>query len=101
MADYEISESALLQLVGYALEGVDGVRLAGRSLGRRNRPIKASREGDRVRVELWLSADYGRPLVELGREVQRAVTEVLKATTGLKVDAVDVFFVEVVPKDAA
>jgi len=101
MAEFEISESALLQLVGYALEGVEGVRLASRSLARRSRPLKATREGAHVRVELWLSADYGRPLLELGREVQRAVTEVLKATTGLKVDAVDVVFVEVVPKDAA
>jgi len=106
MVDYELSEAALLQLVAYALEDVEGVRLlgprrVGEVLAGRRRAARVVREGDGVRVELQLAARYGRPLPELGREVQRAVGETLRATAGLRVKGVDVTFVEVEPGDAA
>ncbi len=102
MADYELSEAALVELVGFALEAVEGVRLAsGKGLGGRRRPVRIGREDGALVVELGLVAAYGRPLVELGREVQRAVTEGLKATAGLPVARVDVVFLEVEPGDAA
>ncbi len=102
MADYELSESALVQLVGYALEAVDGVRLAsGKGLAGRRKPVRLTHEGNEVAVELGLVATYGRPLPQLGREVQRAVAEGLRATAGVNVRRVDVVFLEVEPGDAA
>jgi len=105
MVEYELSESALLQLLAYALEGVEGVRLAGpRKVGEvlagRRRAARVVRDEDGVRVELGLVARYGKPLPELGREVQRAVSEAFRATAGLKVKRVDVVFLEVEPADA-
>jgi len=105
MIEYELSESALLQLLAYALEGVEGVRLAGpRKVGEvlagRRRAARVVREEDGVRVELGLVARYGKPLPELGREVQRAVGEAFRATAGLRVKRVDVVFLEVEPADA-
>ncbi len=105
MVDYELSESALLHLLAFALEDVEGVRLAGpRKVGEvlagRRRSARVLREDDGVRVELGLVARYGRSLPELGREVQRAVSEAFRATAGLKVNRVDVVFLEVEPADA-
>ena len=102
MADYELSEAALAQLVGFALDAVDGVRLAsGKGLGGRRRPVRLGREEGGITVELGLVAAYGRPLSELGREVQRAVAEGLKATAGVSVRRVDVVFLEVEPDETA
>lgn len=107
MIDFDLSEAALLHLITYALEGVEGVRLAsGRSVGdvfsgRRARAVKVTRDEGGVRVELALVAVYGKPLPALGEEVQRAVSESLRATAGLRVKAVDVTFSEVEPRDAS
>jgi len=105
MVDYELSESALLHLLAYALEEVDGVRLAGpRKVGEvlagRRKAARVVRDEDGVRVDLGLVARYGKPLPELGREVQRAVSEAFRATAGLKVKEVNVAFLEVEPADA-
>ncbi len=103
MVDYDLSDSALVETISLTLEGIEGVRLASsgsRSVGdvlsgRRSRPVRVARENGRIRVELQLVARYGEPLQDLAENVQRSVYDVLTATTGLKVEAVDVIFVDV------
>ncbi|WP_027881397.1 Asp23/Gls24 family envelope stress response protein [Meiothermus rufus] len=107
MVDYDLSESALVSLVVLALEEQKGLRLAqtgARSVGdvlsgRRSRPVRLEREGDSLTVDLNVSVDYGRPVMEVAREAQRTVAEVLTASTGLKVRAVNVTVVGVEYKE--
>jgi uncharacterized alkaline shock family protein YloU len=103
MVEYELSDSAIVGIITLSLEGLEGARLASstsRSVGdvlsgRRGRAVRITREEGRIRVELQLVARYGEPLRELAEQVQRTVHDVLTATTGLKVEAVDVVFVDV------
>jgi len=111
MVEYDLSDPAIIETITLTLEGVEGVRLTSggvRSVGevlsgRRNRPVRITRENGRIRVELQLVARYGEPLHNLAESVQRSVHDVLTATTGLEVEAVDVIFVDVVAEgeDAA
>ncbi|RIH84428.1 Asp23 family, cell envelope-related function [Meiothermus luteus] len=107
MVDYDLSESALVSLVALALEEQKGIRLApggarsvGEVLSRRTRPVRIEREGDTLTVDLNLSVDYGRSLIEAAKEAQRAVAEAVTAATGLKVKAVNVTVVAVEYKEA-
>jgi len=108
MVDYDLSESALVSLVTLALEGQKGLRLAqagSRSVGdvlsgRRSRPVRIEREGDTLVVDLNVSVDYGRSVVEAAKEAQRTVGDVLTASTGLKVKAVNVTVVAVEYKES-
>lgn len=107
MIDYDLSESALVSLVTLALEGQKGLHLAqagGRSVGevlsgRRSRPVRIEREGDTLVIDLNVSVDYGRSVIESAKEAQRTVGEVLTASTGLKVKAVNVTVVAVEYKE--
>jgi len=103
MVDYDLSDAAIVETIFLTLDGIEGVRLASggtRSVGdvlsgRRSRPVRITRENGRIRVELQLVARYGEPLKGLAENVQRSVYDVLTATTGLKVEAIDVVFVDV------
>ncbi|GIW26523.1 Asp23/Gls24 family envelope stress response protein [Meiothermus sp.] len=107
MVDYDLSESALVSLVVLALEGQKGLRLAQpgtRSVGdvlsgRRSRPVRLEREGESLTVDLNVSVDYGRPVLEIAKEAQKTVAEALTASTGLKVKAVNVTVVGVEYKE--
>lgn len=107
MADYELTDAALASLVGFALENVDGAQLAALSVrsvgevfsGRRGKPIRVSREGEVLSVELSVVMVYGTPLLERAREIQRAVSDTLIATTGLQVRNVDVAVIDVALKE--
>lgn len=107
MVDYDLSESALVSLVVLALEGQKGLRLAQagtRSVGdmlsgRRSRPVRLEREGDSLTVDLNVSVDYGKPIMEAAKEAQKTVTEALMASTGLKVKVVNVTVVSVEYKE--
>ncbi|WP_337870895.1 Asp23/Gls24 family envelope stress response protein [Meiothermus sp.] len=107
MVDYDLSESALISLVVLALEGQKGLRLAQpgtRSVGdvlsgRRSRPVRLEREGDNLVVDLNVSVDYGKPIMEAAKEAQKTVAEALMASTGLKVKVVNVTVVAVEYKE--
>jgi uncharacterized alkaline shock family protein YloU len=107
MVDYDLSENALVSLVTLALEGQAGVRLAqpsSRSVGdvlsgRRTRPVRLEREGDNLAIELSVCVDYGKPVQEVCKEVQKSAAEVLSVMTGLKVKAVNIAVVAVEYKE--
>ncbi len=103
MVDYDLSEAALVSLVTLASEGQKGLRLTpagsrgvGEVLsGRRSRPVRIEREGDTLVVDLSVSVNYGKSVIEAAREAQRTVGDVLAASTGLRVKAVNVTVVAV------
>jgi len=107
MVDYDLSESALISVVMLALEGQKGLRLSqtgARSVGevlsgRRSRPVRLEREGDNLMVDLNVSVDYGRPVMEAAKEAQKTVTEALVVSTGLRVKVVNVTVVAVEYKE--
>ncbi len=107
MVDYDLSESALVSLIMLALEGQKGLRLAqpgARSVGdvlsgRRSRPVRLEREGDNLMVDLNVSVDYGKSIMEAAKEAQKTVAEALAASTGLKVKVVNVTVVSVEYKE--
>jgi uncharacterized alkaline shock family protein YloU len=107
MVDYDLSDSALVNIVTLALDNMAGMRLAQpgtRSVGdvlsgRRTRPVRIEREGDNLSVDLAVSIDYGKPIADLAKEAQKDVSDVLTASTGLKVKAVNITVVAVEYKE--
>ena len=107
MVDYDLSDSALVNIVTLALDNTAGMRLAlpgARSVGdvlsgRRTRPVRIEREGDNLSVDLAVSVDYGKPISDLAKEVQKDVSDVLTASTGLKVKTVNITVVAVEYKE--
>jgi uncharacterized alkaline shock family protein YloU len=57
--------------------------------------VRIEREGDNLLVDLSVSVDYGKSVIEAAREAQRTVGDVLTASTGLRVKAVNVTVVAV------
>ncbi|MDX6398520.1 MAG: Asp23 family, cell envelope-related function [Gaiellaceae bacterium] len=80
-----IEGDALAALVVAAAELVDGARVR-----RPKRGVDVAAADGRVRVGLELAARYGTVLPKLARDVQARVSETLRDSTGLQVDAVDV-----------
>ena len=80
-----IEGDALAALVVAAAELVEGARVR-----RPRRGMTVAVADGRARVELELAVRYGSTLPEVGEAVQREVSEALRASAGLEVDAVDV-----------
>jgi uncharacterized alkaline shock family protein YloU len=80
-----IEGDALAALVVAAVEHVDGARVR-----RPRRGLSVTIADGRARVELELAVRYGTSLPELGASVQQSVSEALRRSAGLEVDAVDV-----------
>ncbi|WP_034384445.1 Asp23/Gls24 family envelope stress response protein [Deinococcus sp. YIM 77859] len=111
--DVEISKSVLTDITATTLEGIEGIEVAAAPLKvgevlrqqggpRRPRALKVTREGQTVSIEVGLNVEYGRSLVQLAQQAQRAVCENVELMTGLKVKAVNVTVLGVVlPKGAA
>ncbi|MBI0446950.1 MULTISPECIES: Asp23/Gls24 family envelope stress response protein [Deinococcus] len=110
--DVEISKSVLMDIAAGALEGIEGIEVSNAPLKvgevlrqqggpRRPRALKVTREGGQVTVDVGLNVEYGRNLVQLAQQAQRAVCENVELMTGLKVKAVNVTVLGVVlPKGA-
>lgn len=99
--EVEISKSVLLDIAATTLEGIEGTEIAAASLkvgevirnqpgARRPRALRVTREGQDVTVDLGLNVDYGRNLLAISQQAQRAVRENIELMTGLKVRAVNV-----------
>lgn len=80
-----IEGDALAALVVAAAEHVDGARVR-----RPRRGLSVAIADGRARVELELAVRYGASLPQLGAAVQQAVSDALRRSAGLEVDAVDV-----------
>lgn len=92
-----ISTDVLSRYAADAAQEVPGVRgLVDRPLPHR-RGVKIERENGRVRVELRLAVDWGAPIPELGRAVQRRVREYLAQMADVEAELVDVVVDEIGP----
>ncbi len=86
-----IAGLALLQLKGGSCPGAGAD--PGESRPRKKnlaRGIRASRDGDEVKLNIDLGVDYGQDALEVGRSAQELVKEAVEAMTGFRVIAVDV-----------
>ena len=80
-----IEGDALAALVVAAAEHVDGARVR-----RPRRGLSVTIADGRAHVEVELAVRYGASLPDLGATVQQAISEALRRSAGLEVDAVDV-----------
>ena len=91
--DVEISKSVLMDIAAGALEGIEGIEVSNAPLKvgevlrqqggpRRPRALKVTREGGQVTVDVGLNVEYGRNLVQLAQQAQRAVCENVELMTG-------------------
>lgn len=97
----EISKSVLLDITNTTLDGIEGLDLAATAINvgevlrnqpgsRRPRALKVSREGQQVTVDIGVNIEFGKNLVKLSQQAQRAVQENIELMTGLKVKAVNI-----------
>lgn len=103
--ELDINKNVLTDIASATLERIEGVEIASsplkmgevlrapsgrpRSL-RAPRALKVSRDEAGVTIEVGLNVEYGKNLVALAQEVQRALCENVQLMTGLKVCAVNV-----------
>lgn len=92
-----VAPGVLDTIVTLAAEGVDGVdcvvapRLARvvQKSAAKGVNVEVAEDGS-VSVSLHVNVRYGRPLLEIGRDIQAAVSDALSSQTGQTVSAVDV-----------
>jgi uncharacterized alkaline shock family protein YloU len=77
-----ISTDVLARYAADAARDVDGVRGLVASQLHRHRGVRISSEEEQVSVELHLHVDWGASIPELGRSVQRRVSEYLERMAG-------------------
>jgi uncharacterized alkaline shock family protein YloU len=80
-----IPPATLTRLVVRAAESVDGARVR-----RPRRSVEVAHGNGRASVSLELSVRYGTMVPQLARAVQERVAQAVAATSGLRVDRVDV-----------
>lgn len=99
--EVEISKSVLMDIASTTLEGIEGADIAtaplkvgevlrNQNAGRKARALRVTREGQDVTVDVGLNVDFGRSLVKIAQQAQKAVQENIELMTGLKVRAVNV-----------
>ncbi len=99
--DVEISKSVLVDIAATTITGIEGTEVASAPLNmgevlrnqsgaRKSRALRVTRDGGSVSVDVGLNIDFGQNLVNVSRQVQRAVCENIELMTGLKVSAVNV-----------
>lgn len=85
-----ISSDVLARYAADAAREVEGVRGLVASQLHRHRGVRISNDEEQLSVELHLDVDWGSSIPELGREVQRRVSEYLDRMAGARLVAVDV-----------
>jgi uncharacterized alkaline shock family protein YloU len=98
--DYRIAASVLESIVRGALAGDGRLRVPATSGFMRGRAVEVAVSEDSARVFLSLEARFGEVMPALGTEAQALVSQALSSMTGLRVEAVDVQFVGVLPPGA-
>jgi uncharacterized alkaline shock family protein YloU len=92
-----ISSEVLARYAADAAREIDGVRdLVGSQL-HRHRGVRVSGDDGTLNVEVHLEVDWGAPLAELGRDVQRRVLDYLERMTGSRPASVNVVIDSVGP----
>ncbi|GGO23775.1 Asp23/Gls24 family envelope stress response protein [Deinococcus humi] len=100
-SDVEISKNVLMEIAATTITGIEGTEVASAPLNmgavlrnqsgaRKSRALRVTRDGGSVSVDVGLNINFGQNLVNVSRQVQRAVCENIELMTGLKVSAVNV-----------
>lgn len=85
-----ISTDILARYAADAAREVDGVRGLVDSHIHRHRGVRVADDEDGVRVELHLEIEWGAPIADVGRAVQRRVRDYLGRMADVEPAAVDV-----------
>lgn len=80
-----VPNDVLSQIVVRAAESVSGA-----GVHRPRRSVTVSIDGDRARVALELTVQFGLVLPEVARDVQAQITDALRTTCDVAIEAVDV-----------
>jgi uncharacterized alkaline shock family protein YloU len=99
--DVEISRSVLVDIAATTITGIEGAEVSSAPLNmgevlrnqsgaRKSRALRVTMGAGSVSVDVGLNIDFGQNLVNVSRQVQRAVCENIELMTGLKVSAVNV-----------
>ncbi|WP_027480624.1 Asp23/Gls24 family envelope stress response protein [Deinococcus pimensis] len=101
--EVDISKNVLYDIACTTLDRIEGLEVAtapikvgevlrgsGARTARRPKSLKVTREEGAVTFDVGVNVEYGRNLVNLSADVQRAITENVELMTGLKVRAVNV-----------
>ncbi len=98
--ELDISKNVLYDIACTTLERFEGLEVASAPIkvgevlqnrsSRRPRALKVTREEGGVTIDVGVNVEYGKNLVALSQDVQRAVTENIELMTGLKVKSVNV-----------
>lgn len=98
----KISDEVVSVIAGIAAEEIPGVteyqhgvssNLTQILKGKKSsgKAVKVTLEGDRAKIELAVSVEYGVKIQDVITQVQENVKKTVEAMTGLVVDAVDVY----------
>jgi uncharacterized alkaline shock family protein YloU len=94
-----ISADIVARYAGDAAQDVAGVRGLVESHIPRHRGVRVSEEDGRVvRLELHVAVEWGAPIPDVARAVQRHVREYLGQMADLELEAVDVVVDEIGPR---
>ena len=115
--ELEISKNVLTDIATSTLERIEGIDLAPASprsgklgdsprellseslgnlsagelpLSRRPKALRITREGAAISIDIGVNIEYGKNLLSLSQQAQRALQENIELMTGLKVKAVNV-----------
>jgi uncharacterized alkaline shock family protein YloU len=92
-----ISSDILASYAADAAREVDGVRGLVESALHRHKGVRIADDEGRVRVELHLAVEWGAPIPEVGRQVQKRVAAYLERMAKVDPEAVDVIIDEIGP----
>jgi uncharacterized alkaline shock family protein YloU len=101
-----IAEEVIASIARIAAEKVDGIAHAAGGAGGLMSifggediapNIRTELANEQVRVELRIAAEYGYPVHEVARGVQKNVEQDIEKLAGVKVSSVDVYVKKVVP----
>lgn len=101
--EVDISKNVLYDIACTTLDRIEGLEVASAPIKvgevlrgsrerstRRTKSLKVTREEGAVTFEVGVNVEYGRNLVSLSSDAQRAITENVELMTGLRVRAVNV-----------
>ena len=101
LKNIEISEDAIVSIAALAAAEVEGVVSSG------NKPaaldfkeliskkgfgknVNVSENDGKIAIDINITVEYGRPIADVSRNVQKAVYSAVSASTGLELSAVNV-----------
>ncbi len=101
LANIEISEDAIVSIAAITASEVDGVVASGSKSGSLDfkdiiskkgigKNVSVSEDDGKITIDLSITVEYGHPIADVSRNVQKAVYSAVADSTGLEIAAVNV-----------